>query len=301
MKFLLHCLLAFLASCTAPIARAAVYQWSAPVGGDNRRMLLWIPENCQRIRGLIWCADNLTESNIVESPVFRKVCEEERIGIIRSIADFGRHKEGLRPVLSAAWGWGDGLSVEDKKKYDRCEQGIRKPDSEVSKEEKAAMRETLRKFRMSLQDRHEGESNAILKKMAEVSGHVVEHNVVSGPKKLISKNPKFTGNTLRLTPIPPGARYPMKVIVLDYALADDADGTEVAIAIGKETVHAKLKATGSWENYQAVEVGGIAPGKGDDISVSLKCTKKTGSFIMNLRGIKLIVAPAENANRLKAQ
>ena len=176
MKFLLHCLLAVLAICTTPIARAVVYQWSAPAGGDNRRMLLWIPENCQRIRGLIWCADNLTESNIVDSPVFRKVCEEERIGIIRSIPDYGRHKEGLRPALSAAWGWGDGLSVEDKKEYDRCEQGLRKPDSEVSKEEKAAMRETFRKLRMSLQDRCEGELNAILKRMADVSGYPeVEH------------------------------------------------------------------------------------------------------------------------------
>ena len=157
-------------------AFAAIYQWSAPVGGDDRRMLLWIPENCKRIRGLIWAADNLSESNIVESTALRKVCEEERIGIIRSISDYSGHKENLRPALSANWGWLGGLSKEDSKEYVRCQKELLRPDNEVPQAEKAAMQEKLHKWNLELALRCEGELNNILKKMADVSGYPeIEH------------------------------------------------------------------------------------------------------------------------------
>lgn len=60
---------------------------------------------------------------------------------------------------------------------------------------------------------------------SSVPGQVVEYYVVSGPAELTGNlpdrdgyYPKYTGNTLRLTPIPPNAKYPIKVIVAAYQL-----------------------------------------------------------------------------------
>lgn len=55
-----------------------------------------------------------------------------------------------------------------------------------------------------------------LKAASDVPGQVVEYYVVSGPAELVSKDPKYTGSTLRFTPIPPNAKYPVKVIVAAY-------------------------------------------------------------------------------------
>jgi hypothetical protein len=53
---------------------------------------------------------------------------------------------------------------------------------------------------------------------SDVHGQVVEYYVISGPAELVSTDPKYTGNTLCFTPIPPNAKYPMKVIVAAYQM-----------------------------------------------------------------------------------
>ena len=51
---------------------------------------------------------------------------------------------------------------------------------------------------------------------SDVPGQVVEYYVVSGPAEFVSKDPKYTGSTLRFTPIPPSAKYPVKVTIAAY-------------------------------------------------------------------------------------
>ena len=60
---------------------------------------------------------------------------------------------------------------------------------------------------------------------SSVPGQVVEYYVVSGPAELAGNVqdkdgycPKYTGSTLRFTPIPPNAKFPLKVIVVAYQL-----------------------------------------------------------------------------------
>ena len=60
---------------------------------------------------------------------------------------------------------------------------------------------------------------------SSVPGQVVEYYVVSGPAELAGNvpdkdgcYPKYTGDTLRFTPIPPNAKYSVKVIVVAYQL-----------------------------------------------------------------------------------
>ncbi|UAY56031.1 hypothetical protein [Arachidicoccus terrestris] len=55
----------------------AVWQWSVAVDGHldhntNSRAFLWIPENCEKIRGFILAQNNMEEEMILENPVFRR-------------------------------------------------------------------------------------------------------------------------------------------------------------------------------------------------------------------------------------
>lgn len=71
----------------------------------------------------------------------------------------------------------------------------------------------------------DGTKEVKLKATSDVPGQVVEYFVVSGPAELAGNRPnaegrypKYTGNILRLTPIPPGAKFPVKVIVAAYQM-----------------------------------------------------------------------------------
>ena len=61
----------------AIFSQSAVWQWSIDVkGGIDKRgpskAFLWIPENCQRVRGVILAQHNMEEISILENPIFRK-------------------------------------------------------------------------------------------------------------------------------------------------------------------------------------------------------------------------------------
>ncbi|HEX8296098.1 MAG TPA: hypothetical protein VF593_07340 [Chthoniobacteraceae bacterium] len=68
---------AFLALCWCGLAasRAAEYQWSIPVKGarqNGSRAFLWIPPNCEKVRGVVLAQHNMEEVSILENPLFRK-------------------------------------------------------------------------------------------------------------------------------------------------------------------------------------------------------------------------------------
>jgi len=63
-------------------AIAAEWQWSVPVPpppvstNESPRAFLWIPPNCERVRGVIFGHHNMEEIGVFESPVFRKTLAE---------------------------------------------------------------------------------------------------------------------------------------------------------------------------------------------------------------------------------
>ena len=60
---------------------------------------------------------------------------------------------------------------------------------------------------------------------------------------------------------------------------------EVSMAGGKVT--GVVKDTGDWARFIPVELGTITVEKAGKYRVAVKCLKKTGSFVMNLRSITL--------------
>lgn len=60
--------------------READYQYSVQVGA--RQSYLWIPPDCNYVRGVIMSMSNLLERNWLEDPIIRKAAAEEGLGII---------------------------------------------------------------------------------------------------------------------------------------------------------------------------------------------------------------------------
>lgn len=77
-------LVAFVAGLAlASPGRAAEYQWSATVDGVTSsetkkppRAFLWIPPNCDRVRGVVVGQHNMQEEQILEHPAFRRTLAE---------------------------------------------------------------------------------------------------------------------------------------------------------------------------------------------------------------------------------
>lgn len=59
---------------------AAVYQYSVQEGG--RRVYLWVPPACTRVRGLIVAFKNLTEQRWLEDPIVRSAAADECLGVV---------------------------------------------------------------------------------------------------------------------------------------------------------------------------------------------------------------------------
>jgi hypothetical protein len=58
----------------------AVYQYSVEVG--SRRAFLWIPPDCNQVRGIILSMANLLERRWLEDPIIRQAAAEEGLGIV---------------------------------------------------------------------------------------------------------------------------------------------------------------------------------------------------------------------------
>lgn len=55
-------------------AHSAEWQWSAP--DDAARAYLWIPPECERVRGVVLASRNMLEESVLEHPVFRDTLAE---------------------------------------------------------------------------------------------------------------------------------------------------------------------------------------------------------------------------------
>jgi hypothetical protein len=164
----LHCLLALLAVFAAPFARAAVYQWSAMNGEPNRRIYLWIPEDCKRVRGLVLVKKNLIETGISDETVFREACRRARVGILWVSED--RAATGFaRSPFNADWGWPSGLSLEEEKEHARLSEALKKPG--MPPEDKRAAQAKLDAWDKQLATAAGPVLDGILKQMAEESGY----------------------------------------------------------------------------------------------------------------------------------
>ncbi|MFO1487742.1 MAG: hypothetical protein U1F65_04620 [Verrucomicrobiota bacterium] len=66
-------------------APAGEYQWSVPMPHSptgERRAYLWIPSDCQRVRGLLIGLQNMLEKNMFEDPVIRRAAADAGLGIV---------------------------------------------------------------------------------------------------------------------------------------------------------------------------------------------------------------------------
>ena len=168
-RFLFQCLLVVLAILTAPVARAALYQWSAAVGGENRRVYLWIPEDCKRLRGLILAMKNLSEPGIIESPAVREVCRQQRVGILWVSED--RAANGFaKTAFNSGWGWPSVLTPDQRKEYDRVEKIAKEIGSNPTPEQLKAKADYIA-MRLDLDARAQKDFDEIMDTMARESGY----------------------------------------------------------------------------------------------------------------------------------
>jgi hypothetical protein len=74
--------LALFALATVAMMEAAEWQWSVPVPPppnsthETPRAFLWIPPDCERVRGVVFGHHNMEEVGVFEHPVFRKTLAE---------------------------------------------------------------------------------------------------------------------------------------------------------------------------------------------------------------------------------
>ena len=75
-------------------------------------------------------------------------------------------------------------------------------------------------------------------------------------------------------------------VELTYSGAGN-DGTDIEVSVGETKLSGELKSTGSWYRYTTLSLGKLqipSPGK---VPVTVRCTKKTGGAVMNLKAITL--------------
>ena len=112
----------------APPARAAVWQWSAPVPGvvssetdGAPRAFLWIPPDCARVRAVIVGQHNMLEEGILEHPVLRQALADIGMaavwvtpafdGFFRFDRGAGEQFEGLMRALAEESGYAELATV----------------------------------------------------------------------------------------------------------------------------------------------------------------------------------------------
>lgn len=76
-------------------------------------------------------------------------------------------------------------------------------------------------------------------------------------------------------------------VLLTYSTAAP-DGTEVAIEFGGEQVAGKLPSTGSWYRYRTLDLGSLYLAASGDHALNVRCTKKVGGAVMNLKAVILV-------------
>jgi hypothetical protein len=161
-------------------ALASLYQWSAMNGEPNRRIYLWIPEDCKRVRGIVLAMKNMIENGLTDDPVVREACRHQRVGIMWVSED--RTARGFaRSAFNANWGWQSGLSPEDEKEYMRLYDVLR--NSSSTPEEKKTAQEKRDAWDKQLAAAAGPIFDSIMKLMADESGY---EEIVRAPVLFIS-------------------------------------------------------------------------------------------------------------------
>jgi hypothetical protein len=75
-------------------------------------------------------------------------------------------------------------------------------------------------------------------------------------------------------------------VELTYSTASPS-GTEVALEIAGSTLNATLESTGSWYKYTTIPVGTLTVSETGQVDLAVKCTKKVGGAVMNLKAVTL--------------
>jgi hypothetical protein len=84
-------------------------------------------------------------------------------------------------------------------------------------------------------------------------------------------------------------RWGMYDVLLTYSSAGP-DGTEIAVDVGDKTLAGTLAATGSWYRYATLPLGRVYLAQAGAHRVAVRCTKKAGGAVMNLKAVSLVPA-----------
>ncbi len=85
------------------------------------------------------------------------------------------------------------------------------------------------------------------------------------------------------------SRWGMYDAYLTYSAAG-GDGTTVNLELADKKLGAELSSTGSWYVYRTIKVGRIYMAKAGKQTINVKCTKKTGAAVMNLKAVTFVPA-----------
>lgn len=75
-------------------------------------------------------------------------------------------------------------------------------------------------------------------------------------------------------------------VELTYAVAG-GNGTEIEIKVGEKPLTCKLTTTGSYYRYTVLDVGNVYIPAAGKLDVTVRCLKKTGGAVMNLKAVTL--------------
>lgn len=84
----------------------------------------------------------------------------------------------------------------------------------------------------------------------------------------------------------PGTRWGRYAVGLTYSTASP-NGTEIEIEINGTKLPATLASTGSWYRYATLPVGTVYLAEAGLQHVTVRCTKKVGAAVMNLKAVTL--------------
>ena len=76
-------------------------------------------------------------------------------------------------------------------------------------------------------------------------------------------------------------------VTIEYACANETEGSEYEIAIGDARVAGKIAATGGWDKFTTSPVGNLKVAATGPATLTVKAVRKPGQAVMNLRSVKL--------------
>lgn len=95
-------LLLILSVSLCPVLHAAEWQYSVDTNGKGGRAFLWIPPNCERVRGIVLGQQVILEKVVLEDPAIRAAAAKESLAILfivpACIGDYDEHGKGAETL-----------------------------------------------------------------------------------------------------------------------------------------------------------------------------------------------------------